>query len=56
MNIDNTLSPSATRVLFCGGGERAKEVVIVLQHTQYIVVELLCFYSKIIKQDIRVCL
>ncbi len=31
MNIGTPLSPSATRVLFCGGGELAKEVVIELQ-------------------------
>ncbi len=31
MNIGTPLSPTATRVLFCGGGELAKEVVIELQ-------------------------
>ena len=31
MKIGTPLSPSATRVLFCGGGELAKEVVIELQ-------------------------
>ena len=29
--IGTPLSPSATRVLFCGGGELGKEVVIELQ-------------------------
>ena len=31
VNIGTPLSPTATRVLFCGGGELGKEVVIELQ-------------------------
>ena len=31
MKIGTPLSPTGTRVLFCGGGELAKEVVIELQ-------------------------
>jgi len=41
MKIGTPLSPTATRVLFCGGGELAKEVVIELQRlgTEVIVVD-----------------